>query len=66
MPDAASSGDEARYATVRSGRDSLQAGRLCHAKLLEAEKDATLGIPRLAEAAEAAANEEGGTEQYGS
>ena len=66
MPDAASSGDEARYATVRSGQNSLQAGRLCHAKLLEAEKDAILGIPRLAEAAEAAANEEGGSEQYGS
>ena len=63
VPDAASSGDEARFAAARTGEKCLQAGRLCHEKLLEAEKDAILGIPRLSTAD---ANEEGGTEQYGS
>ena len=64
MPDAASSGDEARYAPARSGQVSLQAGRLCHAKLVEAERDAITGIPRLSEVE--ANDEEGGAEQYGS
>ena len=63
VPDAASSGDEARFAAARTGEKSLQAGRLCHEKLLEAEKEAIIGIPRLSTAD---ANEEGGTEQYGS
>ena len=61
--DAASSGDEARFAAARTGIACLQAGRLCHDKLVEAEKDAILGIPRLSGAD---ADEEGGTEQYGS
>ena len=65
MPDAASSGDEARYAPSRSGAQvSLQAGRLYHAKLVEAEREAITGIPRLSEVE--ANDEEGGAEQYGS